>query len=129
MNVKNRILQLCEQRNITINKLADLADVTQSTLNSIINNADPNPQYKTIEKICIGLGITMSEFFTEEVSEMKQTYDEKIKSLPEQAKKIIDTVILMQGRSDLTSEQQNIIQYVDYTICSCIATKRPSDCS
>ena len=87
MNVKNRIIQLCQQRDITVNKLADLADITQSTLNSIMNTADPNPQYKTIEKICRGLDITMSAFFIEE------SYDDKIRNLPERAKKIIDTVI------------------------------------
>lgn len=63
MNVAKRILDLCNERNISINKLADLADMTQSTLNNIINNNDPNPQYKTIEKICAGLGITLAEFF------------------------------------------------------------------
>lgn len=63
MDIKSRIIQLCEERGITPNKLAELSDITQSTLNSIINNPDPNPQHKTIEKICRGLGITMSDFF------------------------------------------------------------------
>lgn len=63
MDIRSRIIQLCEERGITPNKLAELSDITQSTLNSIINNPDPNPQHKTIEKICKGLGITLAEFF------------------------------------------------------------------
>lgn len=65
MNVKNRIIELCDQRGISINRLAELSEITQSTLNSIMNNNDPNPQYKTIEKICKGLNITLSDFFVD----------------------------------------------------------------
>lgn len=65
MNIAKRILALCNERNISINKLADLSEITQSTLNSIMNNNDPNPQYKTLEKICTGLGVTLAEFFAE----------------------------------------------------------------
>lgn len=64
MNIAVRIMELCNKRNISINKLANLADLTQSTLNSIMNSRDPNPQYKTIEKICAGLNISLSDFFT-----------------------------------------------------------------
>jgi transcriptional regulator with XRE-family HTH domain len=63
MNITARIIELCNQKDISINKLADLSDITQSTLNSIMNSQDPNPQFKTIEKICKGLGITLAEFF------------------------------------------------------------------
>jgi transcriptional regulator with XRE-family HTH domain len=63
MNIAERILALCNERNISINRLADLSDLTQSTLNNIVNNNDPNPRYKTIEKICAGLGITLADFF------------------------------------------------------------------
>ena len=70
MNVAKRILDLCNQRNISINKLADLADITQSTLNSIMNSNDPNPQYKTLERICNGLGVTLAEFFAEDKPEL-----------------------------------------------------------
>ncbi len=63
MNIALRILELCNERNISINKLADLSDLTQSTLNNIMNNNDPNPRYKTLERICAGLGITLADFF------------------------------------------------------------------
>ena len=58
-----RILELCEKENISINKLAILSAITQSTLNSIINGESKNPQLKTIFKICYGLNITLKDFF------------------------------------------------------------------
>ncbi len=67
MDIDRRILQLCEQRKITINKLAALSDLTQSTLNAIVSNPEKNPQINTIERICHGLDITLAEFFTEEI--------------------------------------------------------------
>ena len=35
--VAERILQLCKDKNITVNKLATLSAVTQSTVNDIVN--------------------------------------------------------------------------------------------
>ncbi|WP_262428822.1 helix-turn-helix domain-containing protein [Paratissierella segnis] len=40
--VAKRILNLCEEREISINKLANLSAITQSTLNSIINGESKN---------------------------------------------------------------------------------------
>lgn len=58
-----RILELCEQQNISINKLAILSAITQSTLNSIVNGESKNPQLKTILRICYGLNISLKDFF------------------------------------------------------------------
>ena len=55
--VRNRILQLCGENNITINKLATLAALPPSSVKS------QNPKLLTIKLICDGLGITLSEFF------------------------------------------------------------------
>ncbi|MBR6646229.1 MAG: helix-turn-helix transcriptional regulator, partial [Clostridia bacterium] len=35
--VRIRILELCKEKNITVNKLANISGVTQSTLNNIIS--------------------------------------------------------------------------------------------
>ena len=67
--VKQRILNLCEARNMTINKMALECGLTQSTLNSIINTGSNNPTLSTISKICAGLKITVREFFDDELFE------------------------------------------------------------
>ena len=62
--IAKRILELCEQRQITINKLSIMCGMTQSTLNNIINPGSKRPQVDTIKKICDGLGIGLGEFFS-----------------------------------------------------------------
>lgn len=69
MNIRNavrqRILDLCESNNITVNGLALEAGLTQSTLNSIINTGSNNPTIVTIAKICDGLHISVRDFFND----------------------------------------------------------------
>ena len=61
--VRNRILQLCGDRNITINKLATLAALPPSSVKNILYGRSQNPKLLTVKLICDGLGITLSEFF------------------------------------------------------------------
>lgn len=60
---KNRIIQLCNEHNITINKLSTLSGITQSTLNNIISGRNNSTTVSTIKKLCDGLGISIIDFF------------------------------------------------------------------
>ena len=62
--VKNRILELCQERNITINKLANLSALPPSSLKAILCGRSQNPKLLTIKILCDGLGITLGEFFS-----------------------------------------------------------------
>ena len=62
--VKNRILDLCYERHITINKLASLSALPPSSLKNILYGKSQNPKLLTIKLICDGLGITLGEFFS-----------------------------------------------------------------
>ncbi len=62
--VKNRILQLCGERGITINKLATLSALSPSSVKSILYGRSQNPKLITIKMICDGLDITLGEFFS-----------------------------------------------------------------
>lgn len=74
--VKNRILVLCEQRNMTINKLANLSAIPPSSLKNILYGKSQNPKILTIKMLCDGLGITLGEFFsTEEFDSLEQTIE------------------------------------------------------
>lgn len=57
-----RIRNLCRERGITINKLATMSDVKQSTLDNIIRGLTKNPRVKTLHKIAIAFNMTLSEF-------------------------------------------------------------------
>ena len=61
--VKNRILSLCEQKRVTINKLATESVVAPSTIKNILYGKSKNPGIVTIKMLCDGLGITLTEFF------------------------------------------------------------------
>ncbi len=61
--VSKRILELCEQNGITVNKLCTISGVTQSTVNDIVNGKAKNVGIVTIKKLCDGFEITITEFF------------------------------------------------------------------
>lgn len=62
--VKLRILELCRQHDMTINKLATVSGITQSTLNNIVSGRNNSTTVSTVQKICDGLEITILDFFT-----------------------------------------------------------------
>ena len=61
--VRQRILQLCEENGISINKLSSISGVTQSTVNNIVSGRNNSATVSTVKKLCDGLGITIDEFF------------------------------------------------------------------
>lgn len=61
--IRDRILHLCSQRNITINKLANISALPPSSIKNILYGKSQDPKIKTIKKICDGLDITLGEFF------------------------------------------------------------------
>lgn len=62
--VRDRILELCRQRDISINKLCTDSGVTQSTVNNIISGRNRSATVSTVKKLCDGLDITLGEFFS-----------------------------------------------------------------
>ena len=62
--VRDRILHLCEERKITINKLSTLSALPPSSIKNILYGKSENPKLLTIKMICDGLGITLGEFFS-----------------------------------------------------------------
>lgn len=67
--VRQRILDLCRQRGITVNRLATISGVTQSTVNNIVSGRNHSVTVATIKKLCDGLDITLRDFFDAAVFE------------------------------------------------------------
>ena len=61
--VRERIAELCEEKHITINKLTNISGITQSTLNNIMSGRNNSTTISTIQKICDGLEISVTDFF------------------------------------------------------------------
>ena len=62
--VRNRILELCGERGISINKLATISALPPSSIKNILYGKSQNPKLITIKMICDGLDITLGEFFS-----------------------------------------------------------------
>ena len=67
--VSARILELCKQRGISINALANSAGISPSTIYSILNTKSMNPGIVTIKQICDGIDISLREFFDSPIFE------------------------------------------------------------
>ena len=64
--VAKRILQLCDERNIAVNTLANISGVSPSTVYSMLNEKSQNPGVVSLQKLCDGLDITLRQFFDSE---------------------------------------------------------------
>ena len=71
--VRNRILLLCGEKKIALNKLAMDAGMAPSSLKNILYGRSKNPGIVTLKILCDGLGISLAEFFdTEEFKNLEQ---------------------------------------------------------
>ena len=71
--VRNRILELCGDRDITVNGLATMSGLPPSSVKNILYGRSLNPKIITIKMICDGVGITLGEFFcTDEFDKLEQ---------------------------------------------------------
>lgn len=66
-----RLRDLCKKKNITVNMLATRSGITQSTVEDIMAGKTKNPKLKTLHKLSIGLGMTVSELL--DFPEMNET--------------------------------------------------------
>ncbi len=74
--VKLRIIELCKQKGVTVNKLATISGVTQSTLNNITSGRNNSTTISTIKKLCDGMEISIEEFFC---SDLFKNLEQEIK--------------------------------------------------
>ena len=65
--VAKRILELCEERHLAVNALANVSGVSPSTVYSMLNEKSQNPGVVSIKKICDGLEISVRDFFNDDL--------------------------------------------------------------
>ena len=65
--VARRIIELCNERDIAINTLANDSGVSPSTVYSMLNEKSQNPGVVSIKKLCDGLNISLREFFDSDI--------------------------------------------------------------
>lgn len=65
--VRKRIMNLSNERDITLHKLSLNSGIAYSTLNSFINGKSQSPKLVTLLHICEGLEIELKEFFNDKL--------------------------------------------------------------
>lgn len=71
--IVKRFNELCSERNMRINELANVSGVTPSTAYSMMDKSRRDISIRTIKKFCDGLGITLGEFFsTKDFDDLEQ---------------------------------------------------------
>ena len=61
--IQSRIINLCNEQNITLNKLANNSGLSYSTVFSIFYGKSKSPKLATILHICEGFNIELTDFF------------------------------------------------------------------
>ncbi len=91
--IRDRLYFYLRKKNLTINRLAQLSNLRQSTINNIVNS-DSLPSLSTLRMICEGLEIPLTEFLDIEpynkVSSKESNINQKTleKQLVEMSKEI-----------------------------------------
>ena len=65
--ISKKFNKICSEKNISMNKLASMSCLTQSTVQHLADGRSKNPKILTIVRICDGLGISLKEFFDDEI--------------------------------------------------------------
>lgn len=65
--ISARITNLCKENNLSINRLASICGLRQSTVSNILNGNSKNPTISSIKKICDGLEISLADFFDDPI--------------------------------------------------------------
>lgn len=67
--ISKKLKKICIEEGISVNKLANICCLTQSTVEHLVNGDSKNPKMLTIVRICDGLNIKIKDFFTDELFE------------------------------------------------------------
>jgi len=65
--MSKKMLKICNERDISVNKLAINCCLTQSTIQNIVGCNSSNPKLLTIVRICDGLEISLKDFFDDDL--------------------------------------------------------------
>ena len=76
MNVSERLKYYMERRGMTIYALAKASGLPWQTVKNLVNQMN-NPTVATVDMLCRGLGITMSQFFSDEEEMIALTAEQK----------------------------------------------------
>ena len=94
MDIIERIRELRDARGWSTNQLALEAELTQSTVSTVLTKTNSLPSLETLIRLCNAFGITLAQFFMEEeqselVSAQEKILIEEYRKLSEKKKKAV----------------------------------------
>lgn len=74
--VTNRIKELCDKRQMSMYALSKKTGISQSSLSNLMKRGS-TPTFYTLDKICDGLGITLSQFFSKDIGKLELSAEQR----------------------------------------------------
>lgn len=103
MDIKQRLEMLMNERGWTIYRVAKEADIPWSTVRNMFKR-NTEPSVATLESICAGMGITLSQFFdidnTLGMTQEQRVLLENYSALSDENKRIISQLIEALAKSE-----------------------------
>lgn len=74
--IANRIKELCDKKQMTMYALSKKTGISQSSLSNLMKRGS-TPTFYTLERICEGLGITLPQFFCDDIGKLELSSEQK----------------------------------------------------
>ena len=74
--ITNRIKELCDKRQRSLYALSKKTGISQSSLSNLMKRGS-TPTFYTLDKICDGLGITLSQFFSKDIGKLELSAEQR----------------------------------------------------
>lgn len=74
--IANRIKELCDKRQMSMYALSKKTGISQSSLSNLMKRGS-TPTFYTLDRICDGLGITLPQFFSDDIGKLELSSEQK----------------------------------------------------
>lgn len=74
--IANRIKELCDKKQMSMYALSKKTGISQSSLSNLMKRGS-TPTFYTLDRICDGLGITLPQFFSEDMGRLELSSEQK----------------------------------------------------
>lgn len=74
--IANRIRELCDKKQMTMYALSKKTGISQSSLSNLMKRGS-TPTFYTLDRICDGLGITLPQFFSDDIGKLELSSEQE----------------------------------------------------
>lgn len=74
--IANRIKELCDKKQMTMYALSKKTGISQSSLSNLMKRGS-TPTFYTLDRICDGLGITLPQFFSDDIGKLELSSEQE----------------------------------------------------